>query len=130
MTTFVVDAEHTGAWWVLQCHEHPGAITQVKRLDQADQIIEAISFVSGISPESIAITVMPRLPDDVAELVSSTLSLRRKARDLEAHAARDLRRSARELLARGLSQRDTAVILGVSHQRVHQLTNEPVSNAQ
>ena len=102
MTNYAVDAEHTGKWWVLQCREFPGAITQVRRLDQADQIVEAISFVSGDSPDTITVTVKPRLPDELGALI-------------------DLTRGARELVAHGLSQRDAAVILGVSHQRVHQL---------
>lgn len=129
MTTFVVDAEHTGDWWVLQCREYPGAITQVRRLDQASHIIEAISFVAGIGPESFDIHVEPRLPDDVAQLVASTLTLRRRAREMEAHVSLDMRRSARELLAHGLSQRDAAIILGISYQRVHQLVTEPLANA-
>lgn len=124
MTTYIVDAEHTGEWWVLQCREHPGAITQVRRLDQASQIVEAIAFVAGTDPESIAIRVEPRLPDEVAQLVASTLSLRRRARELEVSVSHDMRRSARELIAHGLSQRDAAVILGVSYQRVHQLVSE------
>ncbi len=129
MTTFVVDAEYTGEWWVLQCREHPGAVTQVRRLEQASHIIEAISFVAGIDPESIDIHVEPRLPDDVAQLVASTLTLRQRAREMEANVSLDMRRSAHRLLAHGLSQRDAAVILGISYQRVHQLVSEPMANA-
>ncbi|MFL0713429.1 MAG: hypothetical protein ACJLS2_13195 [Microcella pacifica] len=121
MTNYAVDAEHTGKWWVLQCREFPGAITQVRRLDQADQIVEAISFVSGDSPDTITVTVKPRLPDELGALISTAQAQRQRARELEASAARDLTRGARELVAHGLSQRDAAVILGVSHQRVHQL---------
>ncbi len=129
MTSFVVDAEHTGEWWVLQCREHPGAITQVRRLEQANQIIEAISFVAGIDADAIEIRVSPRLPDDVAQLIASTLSLRQQARELEAHVSLDMRRSAHRLLDHGISQRDAAVILGVSYQRVHQLVSEPLATA-
>ena len=121
MTTYAVDAEHTGKWWVLQCRDFPGAITQVRRLDQADQIIEAISFVTGESTAAITITVEPRLPDELSALISTAQAQRQRARELEASAARDLTRGARELVAHGLSQRDAAVILGVSHQRIHQL---------
>ncbi len=125
MTSYVVDAERSGQWWVLQCREHPGAITQVRRLDQAHQIIEAIAFVASVPSESVSISIEPRLPDDVASLVASTRTLRSQAKELEANVSRDMRRSARGLLAHGLSQRDAAVILGVSYQRVHQLVNEP-----
>ena len=85
------------------------------------QIVEAISFVSGDSPDTITVTVQPRLPDELGALISMAQAQRQRARELEASAARDLTRGARELVAHGLSQRDAAVILGVSHQRVHQL---------
>jgi DNA-directed RNA polymerase specialized sigma24 family protein len=129
MTTFTVDAEYTGEWWVLQCREHAGAITQVRRLEHASHIVEAIAFVAGIEPESVDIHVEPRLPDDVAQLVATTLTLRRQAREMEANVSLDMRRSAHRLLAHGLSQRDAAVILGISYQRVHQLVSEPLANA-
>ncbi len=48
-------AERAGEGWVLQAVEAPGAISQVARLDQADQIKEAIAFVTGEPEESVEI---------------------------------------------------------------------------
>lgn len=55
MSKYTVTAERSGQWWVLQAVEAPGAISQVARLDQADQIKEAIAFVTRESEEDIEI---------------------------------------------------------------------------
>jgi|GEM_PF-1435341 len=62
MSTFVVTAERSGKWWILQAVDAPGAISQVSRLDQVDQIIEAISFVTGQAEEEISVELRTVLP--------------------------------------------------------------------
>ncbi|WP_434316369.1 hypothetical protein [Leifsonia sp. P73] len=57
MASYTVTAERAGDWWVLQAVEAPGAISQVASLDQADQIIEAIAFVTGEPADDIEIRV-------------------------------------------------------------------------
>jgi len=49
---FTVTAERgAGPVWVLQCVEHPGAISQTIRLAAADQLMaEAIGFVADVDP--------------------------------------------------------------------------------
>ena len=55
MTEYEVTAEQSGKWWILQAVEAPGAISQVASLDQADDIKEAIAFVTGQPKGSIEI---------------------------------------------------------------------------
>lgn len=57
VSAYTVTAGRSGKWWVLQAEEAPGAISQVARLDQADDIKEAIAFVTGEPEESIEIKV-------------------------------------------------------------------------
>jgi hypothetical protein len=51
MVIYTVTAERSGDWWVLQADEAPGAISQVRSLDEIGEIREAIAFVTG-QPES------------------------------------------------------------------------------
>ena len=62
--TFSVTAERgRGPWWVTECAE-VGAVSQVRRLDQAaDDIREAIAYLSGLPEDSFDIEVAPVLPD-------------------------------------------------------------------
>lgn len=59
MTRYTVTAERTKHWWVLQAVEAPGAISQVKRLDRADVVKEAISIVTGEPEDQIEIDLRP-----------------------------------------------------------------------
>jgi hypothetical protein len=52
-----VTAERSGDWWVLQAVDAPGAISQVASLDDADQIKEAIAFVTGEPVDTIEVVV-------------------------------------------------------------------------
>jgi len=58
MQEFTSTARKDGRWWVVQCDQHPGAISQVARLDQAQEHQrEAIAFVAGLPREVISVTV-------------------------------------------------------------------------
>lgn len=56
---YTVTAQTSGRWWSLQALEAPAALSQVSRLDQAEQIIEAIAFVTGEAEDEISIEVRP-----------------------------------------------------------------------
>ena len=104
--TFTVTAERgRGPWWVTECAE-VGAVSQVRRLDQAaDDIREAIAYLSGLPEDSFGIEVAPVLPDAFWEAM-------RGAED---------QRAARVLRDEGLTLRDVGHLMGVSHQRAAQL---------
>jgi len=49
MREFTSTARKDGRWWVVQCDQQPGAISQVARLDQAPaHQREAIAFVADL----------------------------------------------------------------------------------
>jgi len=126
VTTYTVTAERTAKWWVLQAVDVPGAITQVARLDQADQIKEAIAFVAGVPEEEVEIDVQPVLPEDASEHLERARELRAFAERAAEEATIETRVAARRLSFGGFSMRDIGAIMGVSHQRVHQVLHEPV----
>lgn len=125
MSHYTVTAERSlnGRWWVLQAVEAPGAISQVARLDQADEIREAIAFVTGEPEESIEITVQPTLPGEVASRLEALRELRARASQASAQAAAESRDIARMLVSEGLTLRDVGSVLDVSYQRAHQLVS-------
>lgn len=55
---FSATAKRDGEWWVVQCVEHPEALSQVKHLDRAEEAQrEAIAFVSGIPEDGISVAI-------------------------------------------------------------------------
>ncbi|MFT4299348.1 MAG: hypothetical protein QM597_06935 [Aeromicrobium sp.] len=125
MHHFTSTATREGRWWVVQCDQHPGALSQVARLDQAAEYQrEAISFVTDLPEDQITVKVIPRIGDDIARTVDQAQRDRAEAERLAQAASENLRRAARELHAQGLSLRDIGVVLGVSFQRAGQLVKD------
>lgn len=130
MTLHHITAERSGRWWVLQSAEAPGAISQVARLDQAEQIKEAIAFVTGEPEESIEIEVRPRLSAEARSALLQAERLRESAAEAALRESSSRRFIAKYLTTReGLALRDAGQVLGVSHQRAHQLANEATDEA-
>lgn len=123
MTEYTSVATRDGRWWSVQCDQIPGAISQVRHLSEAAEIHrEAIAFVVGVPEESVSVKVRAALPDDVQQRLDSGKQHLTEAAAIEARARADLRSAAIELREGGMSVRDIGWVLGVSHQRAHQLT--------
>lgn len=121
MSRYTVTAEWTGKWWVLQADEAPGAISQVKRLAKAHEIIEAIAFVTGEAEESIEIELRPTMPSDAAAEIAGAEEARELSRHYNAVSAAKSRAAVLTLKADGLTLDDIGTVLHVSKQRVSQL---------
>lgn len=125
MSAFTATARRDGRWWVVQCDQYPGAISQVTRLDQAADVHrEAIAFVTGLPEEDIEVVIKPAISPSVREAVERGKRLRLAAAEQEADAAADIRSAATQLRATGLTFRDIAFVLGISYQRVYQLVSD------
>mgnify|MGYP005983963353 CR=1 FL=1 len=125
MTTYTVTAERGTSTWLcfLQCVEHPGAVSQTKRLAEADELMrEAISFVANVDESDIDITLDVRTDADAMRLLTDARAKRAESKRLAAEAAEQIAEAAGRLVRAGISLRDTGHLLGVSHQRVSQLT--------
>lgn len=122
MTRYTVTAERGRRWWSLQCVEHPGAISEVARLDQAPEAMrEVIAFVAQVDPSTVEVDLRPTVPVEVGTHVQAAARYREQAQLANREAAREARAAARVLRDAGLSVRDVGTVLGVSHQRAHQL---------
>lgn len=108
--------------WVFQCAEFPGAISQSRRLaDAASLMAEAIGFVAGVDPSTVEIDLVPELPAGLRDEVRAAREAVRELAERQRDVAELSRRVAKDLRNAGLSGADTAVVLGVSAQRVSQL---------
>ncbi len=121
---FTSTARKDGRWWVVQCDQHPGAISQVARLDQAmEHQREAIAFVADLPQETIAVTVRVVLDPAITLDLDEADRLRNEAESAAALSASRRRQAALAMKAAGLTVRDIGTVLHVSHQRAHQLLN-------
>jgi predicted RNase H-like HicB family nuclease len=124
MTTYTVTAERgTSGAWIFQCVEAPGAISQGRRLTDAKRLMpEAIAFVTGVNEASVEISVMPMLH---ANLRDEIVAARKAVATLVAQQERTAmlsRIAVRHLRESGFTGTDAAEVLGVSPQRVSQLS--------
>ncbi len=122
MTTYRVTAEHTPrGWWVLEAKDI-GAVSQVRRLDRAaEEMREAIAYLTGVQEGDVDIDVVPILPDAVQEAMERSAQLRAEAHRANHDAAEESRRAAKALAAEKYTMRDIGAVMGVSHQRAQQL---------
>jgi hypothetical protein len=121
VTTYTVTAKRSGAGGALQCVEVPGAISQVRRLSQADDIKEAIAFVAQVPESDIQLALVPELPEGVQLHLDRARVLRDQAASARREAATESRLAAHQLADAGMTMREIGTLLGVSHQRAGQL---------
>ncbi len=125
--TFRVVVTREDDQWLAEVPELQGAHTYARSLPSLDQAVREVVVLAADLPDE----AMPELVLDYdyhtgdPELDATALEvrrLRRQADDLAATAAARTSRAAAQLVARGLSVRDVAALLGISPQRVSQLT--------
>jgi hypothetical protein len=110
---------------MVQCDQHPGALSQVRRLDQApDEHREAIAFVSGEPVEQVRVTVVPCLEPAAENELAAVRALADIATRATNRAAEQRVGLARRLHDDGLTVRDIGQIMGISYQRAGQLLAE------
>jgi predicted RNase H-like HicB family nuclease len=111
-------------WWVASVRGVRGCHTQGRTVDEARRrIVEALGlFVDDVRRAKIVDEV--KLPAGAAQAIRNYATLRKRADAEDRRAAKAARRAVRVLRGGRLrmSARDAARLLGLSHQRVHQLT--------
>ena len=91
------------------------------RFPHADQL--AKGFHAQAVCEDVVVDYDIRLPDAVAEHLRRFEELRATSAEAQAAAAAEIRSAARQLHEQGVALRDVGKVLGVSHQRAHQLVS-------
>jgi predicted RNase H-like HicB family nuclease len=113
-------------WWVASVREVRGCHTQGRTVDEARRRIRDAMALFVSNARSAKLIDDVKLPATAAKAIRSYVTLRRRADQENRRAALAKRRAARMLRGGKLkmSARDAARLLGVSHQRVHQLAHD------
>ena len=116
MNTYTAQLEQEGdGRWTVELEEEPRVHTWGKTVDQAlTRMKEAAAMWFDTDEASIDLVPRPVLPKAAVRTVE-------QARVADRVAIEQTRKAAVTLTGRGISMRDVAAILGISHQRVHQL---------
>lgn len=96
------------------CHTHGRSLRQAE-----DRIREALALWLDRDPDALAIT--PEWPSELVDVATKVSEARRAASVATQQAGAATAKAARKLERTGLSRRDAADVLGISHQRVQQL---------
>jgi predicted RNase H-like HicB family nuclease len=108
--------------WTVELVEEPRVHTWGKTVDQAlSRVREAAALWFQIDEDAIELVPRPVLPKATGKTIEQARQAREQARLADRAAVEQTRKAAAVLADRGWSMRDIAAVLGVSHQRVHQL---------
>lgn len=117
--------DETG-WWVASVREVRGCHTQGRTVDEARRRIREALALFVDDADSVPLVDEVKLPATAAKAIRVYATLRKKADREDQRASAAARRAVRVLRSGKLkmSARDAARLLGLSHQRVHQLAHD------
>ncbi|MGH8794598.1 MAG: type II toxin-antitoxin system HicB family antitoxin [Stackebrandtia sp.] len=123
MKIFDAIAEHVDGWWAVSVPQLPGVYTQGRTWSQAhDMARDAVALILDIPPDKVEVHLTPRLPGHAEEVLDELAEARSKKSRAVAEESERLRAAAKRLIDARVSVRDAGAILGISYQRVSQLT--------
>ena len=106
--------------WLVHIRGIDGCHTYGRSLRQAEaRIREALALWLDREPDELQIT--SEWPPELIEIASEVSQARHNASAFAQSAGATTAKAAKRLDRMGLSRRDTADVLGISHQRVQQL---------
>ncbi len=129
MATYTAQLEREAdGRWTVELLEEPRVHTWGNTVTQAlTRIREAAALWFDTDEGSIELIPAPVLPKTALRTIEQAGHARDQARTADRVAIEKTKKAAVELARRGISMRDAAAILGISHQRVHQLLAEDAS---
>lgn len=125
MKTYIVNAEWgQSGWWVITVPEVRGAISQARRLDQvAENVHEVLELMTGEKPDQYEIDLRWSVPGEAGATAEQARRIREEVDALTENLEAVSVEAVRRLRMDGFSYRDIGMMLGISHQRAHQLVS-------
>ncbi|MGW4090059.1 hypothetical protein [Nocardia sp. NPDC004750] len=105
--------------------------TQARNLREVDEMArDLIALMEEVDPKSFEIEVTIKIPDEARKHWEFSRKLHELEAAIKSAAAAEAQIAARLLLDEGLTLREIGEVLGLSHQRAGQLTQDPISHAR
>ncbi len=121
MASYRATVTRDGRFWLVRV-DGVGA-TQARHLRELDAMTKDLIVVMTGDPEEVVVDYDIRLPAEVQDHLRRSEELRAASAEAQAAAAAEVRSAARQLHEQGMGLRDVGKVLGVSHQRAHQLVS-------
>jgi hypothetical protein len=119
--TYHAEVRRAGKYWAVYVRE-VDRWTQARHLRELEAMTEdLIELMGGAKAGSFRVDYDIELPETVRGHLARAEELRSQSAKAQAEAAAAVRAAARELHDGGLTLRDVGQLLGISHQRAHQL---------
>ncbi len=119
--------DENSGWWTADVVEVAGAHTQSKRLDLiSTNVVEVVELMAGkkITIDNVVIEIDYDSLGDAGEETALAKQTREQYLALEEELDAHTRAAVKRLRHRGFALRDIGTLVGVSHQRVHQLLDQ------
>jgi hypothetical protein len=124
VSTYNAVAHREGKWWVVEV-DGVGS-TQGRTAAEAQEMAEdLVTAMTEFRRGDFVVDVVYRLPGQLQVMVEEVRDMQHKAEEAQRTASAASRLLVKRVLAAGLSKRDAARVLGLSPQRISQLTAEP-----
>jgi hypothetical protein len=124
VTEYTASVRREGKWWMVDVPAIDGA-TQARRLSEAELMArELIAVTLDVPIDQVSVVVTIETIgglDDLADRIAGIAARREQAASLDKQATRDAAELAKALVELDIPLRDVGTVLGVSHQRAHQL---------
>ena len=124
MTTYTVSVTREGRWWIVRAPEID-QVTQARRLSEVTKAArELIAVTLDVPMSTVRVHVHVERVGEVEDVTGRAEAIRKeraRADELARRAHDESRELARQLAGAHVPMRDIGELLGVSHQRVHQL---------
>lgn len=120
--TYGVTARKDGRWWLVSIPELD-AVGQARNAAEIEEVArEIIGLWLDVEPHSFEIDLEVEIPGAARDAWLRAKELEAAARKESAEAAAFARRAVASLRADGLTYKDAGIVLGLSPQRVQQLS--------
>lgn len=124
MSEYTASVRREGKWWMVDVPAISGT-TQARRLSEAELMArELIAVTLDVPVDGVSVVVTIEAIDgldDLADRIADIASRREQAASLDRQATREAAELAKALADLDIPLRDVGTVLGVSHQRAHQL---------